>query len=602
MLAASPASSREREIVDRGRFLGQVWMAAAPGCLVTAPGGCLAMEGFLPPLGTERQSLSRLLAARKPGGQPWTPPPEGHYVLACFDEADRSLCLLRGLSGGERLYYARLGELILFASTVRALLAHPDVGRELNPARSAEAVLTGLTLFGADTLFDNVHEVLAGHALHARAGRLEQVWQWPGLLEPREGGRRRLARDYRDALADSITLAAGDARPVAVSLSGGIDSAAVAALAVEAFGADNVAAFTYEFDDPAHANETPFAVEVCRRLGIRRHDVLPIGLDEFLATIPETVWRAEHFVHWPKAFMLIAARRIREQGCRIVLSGFGIGSHMGFLEDLAWMIEQLPTPGAARVLPWLWRAAKTRRGRWLERAEAVHPAFASTNLRLHYLLTRLLGSRGLAAPPSRYYPREMRGLVEAAFDRRGEPDPGLANAPLADLLKQHAFSHLVSCVDVTRWEKPLRELGVHRVSPAHFARCLPYAYLPYRPGPRLWTSARTLRPGKHLLRLAMADRLPNSVLYRKKSWADAVVSPTWMRAGVRWMGRALAHGHTLPGLDPDQCRDALRYWTPRSPQSTETALAFWRRIFVDLPMHDRPPTWIELTDRQRLAA
>ena len=362
MLAASPASSREREIVDRGRFLGQVWMAAAPGCLVTAPGGCLAMEGFLPPLGTERQSLSRLLAARKPGGQPWTPPPEGHYVLACFDEADRSLCLLRGLSGGERLYYARLGELILFASTVRALLAHPDVGRELNPARSAEAVLTGLTLFGADTLFDNVHEVLAGHALHARAGRLEQVWQWPGLLEPREGGRRRLARDYRDALADSITLAAGDARPVAVSLSGGIDSAAVAALAVEAFGADNVAAFTYEFDDPAHANETPFAVEVCRRLGIRRHDVLPIGLDEFLATIPETVWRAEHFVHWPKAFMLIAARRIREQGCRIVLSGFGIGSHMGFLEDLAWMIEQLPTPGAARVLPWLWRAAKTRRG------------------------------------------------------------------------------------------------------------------------------------------------------------------------------------------------------------------------------------------------
>ena len=48
----------------------------------------------------------------------------------------------------------------------------------------------------------------------------------------------------------------------------------------------------------------------------------------------------------------------------------------------------------------------------------------------------------------------------------------------------------------------------------------------------------------------MANDLPEAVLYRQKSWADAVISPAWLQAGARWMRQAPAK---LPGGGPWQC-------------------------------------------------
>ena len=372
----------------------------------------------------------------------------------------------------------RLPGLVLFAASLRPLLAHPAVARRLHPPAVRDVLLAGLPLGANETLVTAVREVLAGEIVHLRGDEAVARWFWDGLLEPPEGDASALAGRFREALVRGVERSVGRSRPVAVTLSGGIDSAAVAASAVEAFGADAVVALSYEFDDPAHGTETAYAREVCRHLGIRRHRVFRIRFEEFLAAIPETVWRAESVVHWPKAFMVVAARRIRDEGFDRYLSGFGVGSHMAFYEDLARVLEGR---GGARLLERYWRLGARAR------LERVHPALAPPGLRLLHFLGSVLGERGVVGDPGALYPAPLRRLRAAVAPGPAPAAPRPGGGPLLEVLRRRSFAHLVSCIDVTRWEKVSREVGALRLSPAHLAEALPYAYLPYRPRPPMWS-------------------------------------------------------------------------------------------------------------------
>jgi hypothetical protein len=422
-------------------------------------------------------------------------------------------------------------------------------------------------------------------------------WYYGALLRSPSGDLRQLAGDYRSCLTQTVCAAAGASRPVAVTLSGGIDSSAVALAAVDAFGADQVHAFTYEFDDPEHPNETHFAREVCRKLGIRKHHIISIGMDDFLAAIPETIWRAENFVHWPKAFMVPVTRALRDAGFERQLSGFGIGSHMAYFKDLAVLYRLFPWAAL-----WLryWSAAGHSHAAYSALSSLIHPGFEAPNLRVFELLRQVLASSGGHYPVENFSPHWMRKLLSSLPDREVSAERELSSGSLSETLARQAFVDLLSCVDITRWEKVTREIGCHRLSPAHFTACLPFAYLPYDPQLPVWHRERRARPGKHLLRIAMANDLPEAVLYRKKSWADAVISPAWLQAGARWMRKALpnypvaALGNAMTCDQAELHSHTLQRWDQRSPQTTVTALAMWRKLFVDRPPSADPPTWNDL--------
>ena len=95
----------------------------------------------------------------------------------------------------------------------------------------------------------------------------------------------------------------------------------------------------------------------------------------------------------------------------------------------------------------------------------------------------------------------------------------------------------------------------------------------------------------------MRDTLPDSVLYREKSWADAVVSREWVSAGVRWMQGVLPTSPGYLGIEDEGWLAGLRHWAPRAPQGAVTALAFWHRVFTGTTTQNPPPTWSSLSSR-----
>jgi asparagine synthetase B (glutamine-hydrolysing) len=511
---------------------------------------------------------------------------EGHYVQAWCGEARAELS--RGLSGGERLYYARLGPLVLFASSVRPLLVHPQIGRRLRAAVVDDVLLSGLTLFGPQTLHDGVCEVLAGCALTLADGVSAQRWQRPEDLRSPEGDPTTLARALREQLTEAVVAAAGRDRPVTVALSGGIDSSAVAAAAVDAFGAEGVEAITYEFDDPEHSTELRYARLVAERLGINRHHAFKLDPAAYLRAIPEIVWRSESLVHWPKAFMLLAAREVRRRGRDRYLTGFGFGSHTAYLQELGRALERSPRLATAH-----WREARFGFGRTPDHIARLHPALEPPHPRLYYLLVRALEREGLIKDVRAFFPEPLWPLLERPpGPERAEPE---ADSPaLGRRLQLRAFAHLLSCIDVTRSERASRELGVARVAPGHFRRVIRYAYFPPSPPPRLYSEARGLRPGKLLLRLAFEDSLPREVVYRVKSWGDAVAGDGWLRRGrVRMLEALRGFPDDAERYGPGYAR-AIRWWEPRSILATSLAMRLWERMFIERSPGSAPPTWEEL--------
>ncbi|MFW5739046.1 MAG: asparagine synthase-related protein, partial [Myxococcota bacterium] len=383
---------------------------------------------------------------------------------------------------------------------------------------------------------------------------------------------------------------------VAVALSGGIDSSAVIAAATDVVGADQIHAFTYEFDDPTHGTETHHARRVCRKLGIRRHEIFSISRRRFLDGIPEMVWRTESSVHWPKAFLLPATRHIASRGYDRYLTGFGIGSHMAYMRELSALLRWLPLP--SRSLRF-WKLARTGNRAWFERLARIHPGLEPPHPRLYLLLLRWLEEEGTIRDVRDFYPSELHPLLAKTMPLR-ELEPGLAALTRLRRLQLTAFSHLVSCVDVTRSEKAMREVGLYRVSPAHYAETIPYAYFPFEPPPRVWDPARLQRPGKLLLQRAYSGVLPDENLYRKKSWSDAVVSPDWLKQGRVLMLQVLQRfPDDMAALGP-QYPDIVRELEPTSIHANCLSFWFWRYLFFERAIDGTPPSWRSLLRRDPL--
>jgi len=157
---------------------------------------------------------------------------EGAFVAAWLVPGD-GLRLARDGVGERTLYYAPLPGGLVFASSVRALLATGLVPRTLHLPAVA-AYLSYAYLPGRETLVAGVWELLPGEVVHFHEGTItrRRLWELPaeGIGEApadEEGPRRTL----RARLETAVRRRLPPGEAVGATLSGGIDSSLVVALA-----------------------------------------------------------------------------------------------------------------------------------------------------------------------------------------------------------------------------------------------------------------------------------------------------------------------------------------------------------------------------------
>ncbi len=199
----------------------------------------------------------------------------GMFALAIWDNVRRRLFLARDPYGIKPLYYAEGGGLLHFASQVKALLKHPAISRQSDPAG-----LVGFQLMGSVpepfTLYRAIRALPAGHFMWIdRDGvgspqRYAHVAERLAAATPDDASP--IGAVVADAALDSVRAHLVADVEVGVFLSSGIDSGSLVGLMRDA-GQQRIRAFTLGFEELAGtpADEVPLARTVARHYGAEHH-------------------------------------------------------------------------------------------------------------------------------------------------------------------------------------------------------------------------------------------------------------------------------------------------------------------------------------------
>jgi asparagine synthase (glutamine-hydrolysing) len=177
-----------------------------------------------------------------------------------------------------------------------------------------------------DTMTPPVRVLPPGHAMIARPGNGIDVYRyWRADLRPARSPRENTARTILEVMRDSVAVHLRSDAPLGAFLSGGIDSAAICALAAE--HRPDLQTFTVGFERDGYS-EIDLAQETAAALGVRSHAYV-ISQEEFFQRLPEIIWHLDDPMADAAAIPLWFVAREASKHVKVVLSGEGADELFG---------------------------------------------------------------------------------------------------------------------------------------------------------------------------------------------------------------------------------------------------------------------------------
>jgi len=230
-----------------------------------------ALRDQLRELGWRFQSASDtevLLAAWQHWGEAALTRFSGQFAFAIYDRETGRLFAARDPAGEKPFFYRQADNGLVFASELKALLAHPEM-----PRRADTVALDHYLAYGYVPrelcLLQGYAKLPAGHKLRydVAADRLEIEPYWS--LPQWNGGARasfdELVEEFEPLLETAVGRQLLADVPVGILLSGGLDSSLVAATATRVSG--KVTTFTIGFPGHGAFDESPIAKRLAAELG-----------------------------------------------------------------------------------------------------------------------------------------------------------------------------------------------------------------------------------------------------------------------------------------------------------------------------------------------
>lgn len=348
----------------------------------------------------------------------------GMFALAIWDEQEQSLFLARDPFGIKPLYYCLKDGVLAFASSVNAIRRCGLVPDELEPRALQPYFETG-SVPEPLTLLRDVSLLEAGHWAAWRGGTLQSYSYWEIRFPENPAPVSGATALTRGALLDSVRAHFVSDTPVGLFLSGGIDSAVLAALARE-LGVPALTTFSIGVDDSA-LDESGLARRTADHFGTEHHefrlDATTFGplFGQFIACMDQPSIDGIN-THIVSGFA-------RQQGIKVVLSGLGgdelFGGYPSFqkvpaLARAARLASHVPllSQTACAILergPWSQRLRRV--GSLLHRKPSLSNAFRAFRGVFPARDARLLAAHYLGTSPDR-----LPAPEEPAFFSANEED------------------------------------------------------------------------------------------------------------------------------------------------------------------------------------
>jgi asparagine synthase (glutamine-hydrolysing) len=161
----------------------------------------------------------------------------GDFAFAIWDGPRRQLFCACDPFGIKTLYFAELGNCLVFSNTLECVRLHPQVTDRLNDAAIADFLLFGLNYDAGTTTFADIRRLPPAHVLRWSFGGLQLRRYWMPPTD--ENIRYRRRAEYVENFGELLMKAVADRLPTdaaGILLSGGLDSSSLAATACELRG------------------------------------------------------------------------------------------------------------------------------------------------------------------------------------------------------------------------------------------------------------------------------------------------------------------------------------------------------------------------------
>ncbi|MBO2445659.1 asparagine synthase (glutamine-hydrolyzing) [Actinomadura barringtoniae] len=292
---------------------------------------------------TTRSDTEVLLTAYLHWGTDLVTHLNGMYAFAIWDEQRQQLLLVRDRLGIKPLYYAELGEGIIFGSEPKALLAHPEMKAEVDLEGIAELMAVPRARTPGHAVYRGMRELKPGHLVVADASGCRESRYWRVEAKPHTKDFDASTADVRDLLTDIVHRQIVADVPVGTLLSGGIDSSAITALAAREFTGE-LTSFSVSVPAPSEPGsdlwrpspDEPYAKLVAERLGLK-HIVTKVSTGSLVDGI-EIGLQARDLPGWGDldTSMYHLFQTVRSN-CTVALSGESADEMFG---GYTWQIDE----------------------------------------------------------------------------------------------------------------------------------------------------------------------------------------------------------------------------------------------------------------------
>ncbi|OPY37448.1 MAG: asparagine synthetase B [Methanoregula sp. PtaU1.Bin051] len=293
----------------------------------------------------------------------------GMWAFAIWDEKRQELFCSRDRFGIKPFYYTEAGGSFLFASEIKALLAHQDVGKCPDDAMLRTYLAWGVLDHTERTMFDGVFQLLPAHAMVVdHNGRKAPFRYWDAKVSSaissgEDGGRE--AEKLLSILRSATSIHLRSDVAVGTCLSGGIDSSTLTILINDLIRTENPASvgarqktFSVYFDDPRF-DERRFIDEIVSTTCVDASRTRPEAggawdeLQHLLYMQDEPFGSLSVYAQY--CVMRLASKKVKVvldgQGADELLAGYLAyeGSYIwGLLRSLHWLRAALEIIGAIR--------------------------------------------------------------------------------------------------------------------------------------------------------------------------------------------------------------------------------------------------------------
>jgi asparagine synthase (glutamine-hydrolysing) len=195
----------------------------------------------------------------------------GMFVFALWDLRRKKLLIARDRFGEKPLYYGVFEGKFVFASEPKVLLEHPSVKPEINP-EALRQYLSFDYVPAPLSIYKGISKLPAAHLLTVENGEVKTRRYW-NLSFHKNGNTptvEKAAQELREILSDSVRMRLVSDVPLGILLSGGVDSSTVAAFAVR-HATEKVKTFSIGFEEDSF-DESKFAREVATHLDTEHYE------------------------------------------------------------------------------------------------------------------------------------------------------------------------------------------------------------------------------------------------------------------------------------------------------------------------------------------